>query len=162
LRIVISSVIAGVLLLQAFWVIPEHLRRRVLQKVGGRALVETFRAPVTYPFLDYPMYRRSRAPGEPIEQLRLFALRRDGSEEELHPEGLGMTFWHFGYMLRAVLRADVASVRDCLETLDPGASRGIAALRIENEPILWADGQVRTGERIVMATLQLADATSPP
>lgn len=153
-----SSVIAGVLLLQGFWVVPASLRNRVFWKLGGRPLIAALKAPISYPFLDYPMYSRSHSAGDPVPQLRLVGVRTDGSEVHLTPESLGMLRWHFAYLLRAIAQGDTERARACLDAFDFDVAQGLASVRLEDQPILWGDGPARLGERSTVATLALRES----
>ena len=157
MRTAATAIIGLTLLLQGFWVVPGRLRSSVLSKLGGKPLVEALRPPLTYPFLDYPMYSRARRHAEPVSRLSLVGILRDGEQRPLPAEQLGLTPWHYFDLLRAVLQEDTEEVYACLASADPSLSDALVALRVEDEPLLWGDGPVRVGARTQVATLTLVE-----
>jgi len=153
----ISSIIAGTLLLQGFLVLPTPIRRSILTPVVGYERAGYLNPPLTFPFLDYPLYTNTHETGEPIPQLRLIGIRADGFEEQLSAEGLGMTPWHFNFLIRAAVRSDVTEVRDCLDAIDSPSADALVGLRVEDEPVLWGDGPVRRGPVVTVETLSLRE-----
>jgi hypothetical protein len=57
-----------------------------------------------WPFLDYPMYRSARYEGSVIERYRVLGRLADGSEVEVSPGDLGLSFRKFRDILVAAIR----------------------------------------------------------
>jgi len=155
MRVLASSIIAGALLLQGFWVIPSGVRKRLLGALAGPRLVNAVSAPISYPFVDYPMYSTPHHRGEPVPQLRLIGMRSDGSEFDLDLKLLGGSSWHLLHLMNAILASDSEGVQKILDSLESHLASGLTAVRVENEPMLWGEGPRRVGERSVLSTVRL-------
>jgi hypothetical protein len=95
----------------------------------------------TWPFLDWAMYKDSRAPGPiQVKKKRIFAVTQTGQKERVTPSLLGST----GYGLHALyevplLRNDSAAAQDLFRRLNLQRQDPFVELRVESETYTVSD-----------------------
>ncbi len=123
---------------------------------------------LTWPFMDYPMYRRAYGPGDPINEKQVVGRLRDGSDIVITPEAAAMTFWQFQrnvvYILGDFARGQEGDRRP-LETLrDHYRQRhqqDLAELRLENHPIRITPEGIRLEPVEVIAAVRFEEPAAP-
>jgi hypothetical protein len=105
-----------------------------------------------WPFLDWAMYKDSRAPGPiQVKKKRIFAVTQSGRKERVTPTLLGST----GYGLHALyevpmLRNDSAAARDLFKRLNVQRQDPFVELRVESETYTVSDtGVVRKDNPVI-------------
>src|SRR5687768_9026757 len=90
----------------------------------------------TWPFLDYPMYKRSYRQGEPIDQFVLYGTVAGSTERVLHSDDFDLNDWKFmAGPLRAMRNQDEENLRLYLELFRRRQHQELAALRLETHPV---------------------------
>jgi hypothetical protein len=115
--------------------------------------------------MDYPMYSDPHFEGDEIARMAVVGVRDNGEEIDIRPEDIGGGYWYFQVFARAVTRADDAVIRDTVRTYEDRHSTRLAALRVENRPLLWKSAQVEAASIEILRTYSLSAAqhnsTSP-
>ncbi|HEY8197639.1 MAG TPA: hypothetical protein VIG04_11695 [Gemmatimonadales bacterium] len=114
-----------------------------------------------WPFLDWGMYKDSRAPGPiQVKKKRIFAVTQTGQKERVTPDLLGST----GYGLHALyevplLRNDSAAAQDLFRRLNFQRQDPFVELRVESETYTVSDTGVVKQDNPVIT---YRPAPSPP
>jgi hypothetical protein len=90
----------------------------------------------TWPFLDYPMYKRSHRQGEPIDQFVLYGTVAGSTERVLQSADFDLNDWKFmAGPLRAMRNQDEENLRLYLELFRRRHHQDLVALRLETHPV---------------------------
>jgi hypothetical protein len=112
----------------------------------------------SWPIIDYPMYSESHFEGDEIPRMAVVAIRDNAEEIDLRPEDIGGGYWYFQVFARAVTRAEGAVIRDIARTYEARHNMRLAALRVENRPLLWRSTQVERAPTKILRTYPLSAA----
>ena len=139
-----SAFIVAFLVLQGFNTISLYKRFKYLglDMQTYRTLKHFFAPPYWYPFLDYPMYSRTRKAGESIPRYEVSAYLEGGSRVPLSHEDFGTNYWVFqkGFV-RRIRNGTKEELFAFLSIYEEREGVVIAALRLDNAPVVVdADG----------------------
>jgi hypothetical protein len=112
----------------------------------------------SWPIVDYPMYSDPHFEGDEIPRMAVVAIRDNTEELDIRPEDIGGGYWYFQVFARAVTRADDAIIRDTVAAYEARHNMRLAALRVENRPLLWKSVQVKAAPIKVLRTYPLIAA----
>jgi hypothetical protein len=116
----------------------------------------------SWPIVDYPMYSAPHFQGDEIPRLAVVGICDNTEEIDIRPEEIGGGYWHFQIFARAITRADGAVVRDTVQAYEARHNIRLAALRVENRPLLWKNAQVEAGPIEILGTYPLSAAQHNP
>lgn len=143
-RLLISVLVSGLLLLQAYAVAFQIKWR-------------------SWPFIDYPMYQFPRYEGERLMiEWPLYAEFTDGSEMRVKHEEMGIAnYWKYFHGVVSVLRQDAIDENEKRQRLsyiprklEAMTGKQVAELRLEADPwMLTRDGPVEASRGEVIARL---------
>lgn len=145
-KLLVSAAIAGVLFCQT--ITAFHWVHTMFHGRGRKGYY--------WPFLDYPMYSRPHARREPFDRYVLFARLEDGTEVEIVPADLSLTFWKFEKgPVRAILRDDPAQLVVYVRSYEARFGRRLTAVRLENHPRVLGEAGLTDAPVQVVKTVDL-------
>jgi hypothetical protein len=115
----------------------------------------------SWPIVDYPMYSEPHFEGDEIPRMAVVGIRDNGDEIDIHPEDIGGSYWDFQVFVRAVRGADEDVIRDMVRVYETRHNVHLAALRVENRPLLWKNAQVEAAPIEILRTYPLNAAQLP-
>jgi hypothetical protein len=116
----------------------------------------------SWPIVDYPMYSNPHFEGDKIPRMAVVGIRDNADEIDIRPEDIGGGYWHFQVFARAVTRVDEEVIRDIVRTYETRHNVRLAALRVENRPLLWKNTQVEAAPIEILRTYPLDTAQHNP
>jgi hypothetical protein len=111
-----------------------------------------------WPIVDYPMYSAPHYEGDKIPRMAVVAIRHNAEEIDIRAEDIPGGYWHFQIFARAVIDADEEVVRDIVRMYETRHNVRLAALRVENRPLLWKSAQVESAPIKILRTYPLSPA----
>jgi hypothetical protein len=112
----------------------------------------------SWPIVDYPMYRIPHFEGDKIPRLAVVGIRDNTEEIDIRPEDIGGGYWHFQVFVRAVASPDEDVIRDMVRMYETRHNVRLAALRVENRPLLWKSTKVEGVPVEILRTYPLSAA----
>ena len=137
----LSGVIALIWLSQFTVSVPLHLIARGLRR--------------SWPIIDYPMYSGPHFEGDQISRLAVVGIRDNAEEIDILPEDIGGGYCHFKIFATAVKHADKEVIQDVVRMYEARRNVRLAAIRVENRPLLWKSKQVEAVPTEVLRTYPL-------
>jgi hypothetical protein len=110
------------------------------------------------------MYNEPHFVGDEIPRMAVVAIRDNAEETDIQPEDIGGGYWFFQVFAKAARRGDESVIRDMVKGYEARHSIHLAALRVENRPLLWKNAQVKAAPIKVLRTYSLSaqhNSTSP-
>jgi NADH:ubiquinone oxidoreductase subunit D len=104
------------------------------------------------------MYSAPHFEGDEIARMAVVGIRDSGEEIDIRPEDIGGGYWYFQVFARAVARTDDAVIRDMVRMYEIRHNVQLAALRVENRPLLWKGAQVEAAPIEILRTYPLSAA----
>jgi hypothetical protein len=105
--------------------------------------------------VDYPLYIDPHFEGDEVPRMAVVGIRDNGEEIDVRPEDIGGGYWYFQVFARAVTRADDAVIRDTVRAYEGRHNIRLAALRVENRPLLWKSAKVEAAPIKILRTYPL-------
>ena len=109
----------------------------------------------SWPMVDYPMYSMPHFEGDKIPHMAIVGIRGNGEEINILPEDVGGGYWHFQIFARALIRGDEDVIQDMVRMYEAHHNVRLAALRVENRPLLWKSAQVKAAPVEILRTYPL-------
>jgi hypothetical protein len=109
----------------------------------------------SWPIIDYPMYNEPHFVGDEIPRMMVVGIRDNAQEIDIRPEDIGGGYWHYQVFARAVTRPDEDVIRDVVRAYESRHNIRLAALRVENRPLLWSSTRVAAGPTQILRTYPL-------
>jgi len=116
----------------------------------------------TWPIIDYPMYSGPHFEGDEIPRMAVVGIRDNADEVDIRPEDIGGGYWHFQIFAKAVRRADEGIIRDMVRMYEIRHNVRLAALRVENRPLLWENAQVEAAPIEILRNYPLGNPQHNP
>jgi hypothetical protein len=116
----------------------------------------------SWPIVDYPMYSEPHFEGDEIPRMAVVGIRDNGDEIDIRPEDIGGGYWHFQVFVKAAMGADEDVIRDMVRVYETRHDVHLAALRVENRPLLWKNAQVETAPIEILRNYALNPAQHNP
>ncbi len=111
------------------------------------------------------MYSMPHFEGDKIPRLAVVGIRDNSQQIDIRPEEIGGGYWYFQVFAGAATRADENVIRDMVRMYETRHNVRLAALRVENRPLLWKGAQVKAAPIEILRTYPLSAAqhnsTSP-
>jgi hypothetical protein len=116
----------------------------------------------SWPIVDYPMYNAPHFEGDEIPRMAVVGIRDNADEVDIRPEDIGGGYWHFQIFAKAVRRADEGIIRDMVRMYEIRHNVRLAALRVENRPLLWESAQVEAAPIEILRNYPLGNPQHNP
>ncbi|MGC1308970.1 MAG: hypothetical protein WA885_17220 [Phormidesmis sp.] len=92
--------------------------------------------PGLYPFLNYPMYRETRAEGTSVSQYTLVATFKDGSEKLLNAEDFDLSsYWFNSGVVKAFREKEDSKIAEYVETYNKAGNQPFVSIRLDDSPL---------------------------
>jgi hypothetical protein len=115
-----------------------------------------------WPIVDYPMYSAPHYEGDKIPRMAVVGIRDNAEEVDIQPQEIPGGYWHFQIFARAITRADREVIQDMVRAYEARHNMRLAALRVENRPLMWNNAQVEAGPIEILGTYPLSGAQHNP
>jgi len=101
------------------------------------------------------MYDKPHFLGDEIPRMAVVGIRENAEEIDIRPEDIGGGYWHYQVFAKAVARPDKSVIQDIVRSYEARHHVRLAALRVENRPLLWNSTQVAAGPTEILRTYPL-------
>jgi hypothetical protein len=101
------------------------------------------------------MYSGPHFEGDQISRLAVVGIRDNAEEIDILPKDIGGGYWHFKIFATAVKHADKEVIQDVVRMYEARRNVRLAAIRVENRPLLWKTKQVEAVPTEVLRTYPL-------
>jgi len=150
----VSLVIISVLCLQLYASFLSRLT--VMRQIP---LLGRMYSVAIWPFLDHPMFRLARYPGDRLDRHYLFGILEDSTEVPI-PAG-DIPYWQFRVLLNRVAEGDSEKLAEFVERWQRQHQRRLQGLRLENHPLVFTGSAIEEGPREIVSDVSLAVPTEP-
>jgi len=106
------------------------------------------------------MYSAPHSEGDQIPRIVVVGIHDDAVEVDLLPEDIA-GYWHFQLFANAVRQADGQVISDVVRMYEARHNLHLAALRVENRPLLWKNDQLKPGPIEILRSYPLTPRGKP-
>jgi hypothetical protein len=96
----------------------------------------------SWPIIDYPMYNEPHFVGDKIPRMAVVGVLENAQEIDIGPEDIGGGYWYYQVFAKAMRRGDEDVIWDMARAYEARHNIRLAALRVENRPLVWNSTKV--------------------